>query len=108
MSSGLIVTLLGRKRDNRAKDMDLGVKYVEAFEKNIVGPLKTEVSDLRAEVASLKETILHLKDAIQKTNDCPHSAGCPVLRRLREQPTYCAGEQVERAGGEPGGEPGGA
>ena len=66
------------KADNRQKDLDLSKDYVESFRKEIADPLRREVGGLRREVK-------HLRDAIQKINDCPHAADCPVYDELQKQ-----------------------
>ncbi len=98
LGSGLVVTLvtLGAtrrkasaeaasvERDNRSKDMDLGERYVDAFIKNIVEPLKEELEMLKHTVSVLREEVKELRDAVQKANTCRHADICPVLRRLQE------------------------
>ncbi len=68
------------KADNRQKDMDLSKMYVDEFRENIAEPLRLEVRDLRNEVDLLRH-------AIQRINDCPLSADCPVLDELQSKPT---------------------
>ena len=65
------------KADNRKKEMDLSKMYVDEFKENIADPLRREVGGLRREVK-------HLRDAIQKINDCPHAADCPVYDELQK------------------------
>ncbi len=98
LTGGLIVTLVtlrstrrkakaeadGVEKDNREKDMNLGEQYVNAFMKNIVDPLKTEMAELRQRVVTLTEEVKELKDAVQKANTCPHADECPVLHRLQK------------------------
>ena len=74
----------GVERDNRSKDMDLGERYVDAFNKNIVEPLKEEMEMLKRQVSELREEVKELKDAVQKANTCRHADDCPVLRRLQK------------------------
>lgn len=74
----------GVERDNRSKDMDLGERYVNAFNKNIVEPLKEEMEMLKRQVSELREEVKELKDAVQKANTCRHADDCPVLRRLQK------------------------
>ena len=64
------------KADNRQKDMDLSKMYVDEFRENIAEPLRLEVRELRTEVDMLR-------NAIQKINDCPLAADCPVLDELQ-------------------------
>lgn len=66
------------KADNRQKDLNLSKDYVESFRKEIADPLRREVGGLRREVK-------YLRDAIQKINDCPHAADCPVYDELQKQ-----------------------
>ena len=60
---------------------------------NIVKPLKEELNatreDLQAtkrEMASTKREMQRLRKAVESASNCPHSDGCPVLRRLRDNP----------------------
>lgn len=72
------------ERDNRSKDMDLSERYVNAFNKNIVEPLKEEMELLKRQVSELRGEVKELKDAVQKANTCRHADDCPVLRRLQK------------------------
>lgn len=92
VSGGLVVTLVtlkaarkkaeneaeGLAADNEQKSMDLAKNYVDEFRANIVEPLQKEVKGLRRDVKNLK-------NAINKINDCPHSAECPVYGELQKQ-----------------------
>lgn len=58
---------------------------------NIVKPLKEELNatreDLQAtkrEMASTKREMARLRKAVEAASGCPHSDGCPVLRKLRD------------------------
>ena len=58
---------------------------------NIVKPLKEELkatrTDLQAtkkEMASTKREMARLRKAVEAASGCPHSDGCPVLRKLRD------------------------
>ena len=58
---------------------------------NIVKPLKEELNatreDLQAtkrEMASTKREMQRLRKAVESASNCPHSDGCPVLRKLRD------------------------
>lgn len=58
---------------------------------NIVKPLKDELhatrEDLQAtkrEMASTKREMARLRKAVEAASGCPHSDGCPVLRKLRD------------------------
>ena len=65
---------------NRRKyKLDLSTEFAEKFRKLIVEPLEEEVEKLRTEVNQLR-------DAIEGINDCADSRGCPVRKRLRQQP----------------------
>ena len=68
------------KADNRQKDMDLSKMYVDEFRENIAEPQRLEVRELRNEVDLLR-------NAIQRINDCPLSADCPVLDGLQGKPS---------------------
>ncbi|MDE7349657.1 MAG: hypothetical protein K2N25_01210 [Muribaculaceae bacterium] len=70
---------------------------------NIVKPLKEELNatreDLQAtkrEMASTKREMQRLRKAVESASNCPHSDGCPVLRRLRDN-------QKDSDGGDPDG-----
>ncbi|MBD5337684.1 MAG: hypothetical protein HDR98_01000 [Bacteroides sp.] len=69
---------------------------------NIVKPLKEELnatrSDLQAtkrEMASTKREMQRLRKAVESASNCPHSDGCPVLLKLRDN-------QKDSDGGEEG------
>ena len=66
------------KADNQQKNLNLGTDFVEKFRSLIAQPLEDEVMKLRTEVNLLKY-------AIEKINDCPYSARCPVRARLRNE-----------------------
>lgn len=66
------------KADNRQKDMELSKMYVDEFRENIAEPLRQEVRELRNEVDLLR-------NAIQRINDCPLAADCPVLDELQSK-----------------------
>lgn len=68
------------RADNRQKEMNLSKMYVDEFKANIADPL-------RREVAALKRETKNLRNAIQKINDCPHAADCPVYDELQKQQT---------------------
>lgn len=58
---------------------------------NIVKPLKEELNatrtDLQAtkrEMASTKREMARLRKAVEAATGCPHSDGCPVLLKLRD------------------------
>lgn len=58
---------------------------------NIVKPLKEELNatrtDLQAtkrEMASTKREMARLRKAVESASGCPHSDGCPVLGKLRD------------------------
>ena len=67
------------KADNRQKNLDLSTEFATKFRELIVEPLEEEVEKLRTEVNQLR-------DAIEGINDCADSRGCPVRKRLRQQP----------------------
>lgn len=69
---------------------------------NIVKPLKEELNatreDLQAtkrEMASTKREMQRLRKAVESASNCPHSDGCPVLLKLRDN-------QKDSEGGEEG------
>ena len=69
---------------------------------NIVKPLKEELNatrdDLQAtkrEMASTKREMQRLRKAVESASNCPHSDGCPVLRKLRDNPKESDGRIAE-------------
>ena len=83
--------LEGLKADNKQKDMDLSKTYVDEFRKNIADPLRREVRELKREVKKLN-------NAINKIQECPHAADCPVYDELQKQ--QIDGGADEQEGGE--------
>ena len=58
---------------------------------NIVKPLKEELYATRKDLQSTKREMARLRKAVEAATNCPysrnpHSAGCPVLRKLRDNP----------------------
>lgn len=51
---------------------------------NIVKPLKDELNETRKVLQATQQEIERLREAIDAANDCKHSAGCPILRGMRE------------------------
>lgn len=88
----LIVTLVTlrakRKRANeeaKAVELDNNKKLLDSFNEYIVEPIKKEVNALRKDVRRLNR-------AIEKINDCPHAATCPVrseLQNCQDEPASC-------------------
>ncbi len=71
---------------------------------NIVKPLKEELNatreDLQAtkrEMASTKREMQRLRKAVESAGNCPHSDGCPVLRKLRDNQKDPEGADSEGA-----------
>ena len=71
---------------------------------NIVKPLKEELNatreDLQAtkrEMASTKREMQRLRKAVESASNCPHSDGCPVLRKLRDNQKDSDGAETEGA-----------
>lgn len=69
---------------------------------NIVKPLKEELNatreDLQAtkkEMASTKREMARLRKAVETASGCPHSDGCPVLRKLRYNPKDADGNDAD-------------
>ena len=82
----LIVTLVTlrakRKRANeeaKSVELDNNKKLLDSFNEYIVEPIKKEVNALRKDVRRLNR-------AIEKINDCPHAATCPVRNELQNCP----------------------
>lgn len=63
---------------------------------NIVKPLKEELNATRTEMASTKREMARLRKAVEAATGCPHSDGCPVLLKLRDN-------QKDADGGDPDG-----
>lgn len=73
---------------------------------NIVKPLKEELNatreDLQAtkkEMASTKREMARLRKAVEAASICPHSDGCPVLRKLRDNQKDADGADSEGGDG---------
>ncbi|MCQ2313280.1 MAG: hypothetical protein MJZ84_07540 [Paludibacteraceae bacterium] len=79
-----LVTLRSTKKkaseEARGLEIDNNKRLMDGFNEYIVEPLKKEVNGLRIEVRQLKR-------AIEKINDCPHAADCPVRHELQNYPT---------------------
>ena len=73
------------KADAQQKEMNLARDYVEEFRENVAKPMKEEIEGLRRETGLLKRAVNNLKNAIQKIDNCPHRAECPVLDELQKQ-----------------------
>ena len=79
----LIVTLVTlrstkKKASEEAKSMEIDNEknIMQNFLEFIVEPLKKEVNGLRKDVRKFTR-------AVEKINDCPHAADCPVRRELQ-------------------------
>lgn len=82
----LIVTLVTlrakrKKANEEAKSIELdnNKKLMDSFNDYIVKPVTKEVSALRKDVRRFTR-------AIEKINDCPHAAKCPVRAELQNSP----------------------
>lgn len=71
---------------------------------NIVKPLKEELNatreDLKAtkrEMASTKREMQRLRKAVEAASSCPHSDGCPVLGKLRDNQKEPGGADADGA-----------
>ena len=83
MSGALVVTLVTlrstkKKAAEQAKsiEIDNDKNIMQNFLEYIVEPLKKEVNGLRKDVRKFTR-------AVEKINDCPHAADCPVRRELQ-------------------------
>jgi len=83
MGGTLIVTLVTlrstkKKAAEEAKSMELdnNRKLLDGFNEYIVDPLKKEVNGLRKDIKMLNR-------AIDRIQDCPHAANCPVRSELQ-------------------------
>lgn len=72
---------------------------------NIVKPLKEELNatreDLQAtkkEMASTKREMARLRKAVEAASGCPHSDGCPVLLKLRDNSKDADGTDADGRG----------
>lgn len=45
---------------------------------------KEEMVSIKREMASTKREMQRLRKAVEAASNCPHSDGCPVLRKLRD------------------------
>lgn len=54
---------------------------------NIVTPLKTELNDTRRDLQSTKREMARFRKAIERATACRYASDCPVLERLRIEPT---------------------
>ncbi|MBO4689621.1 MAG: hypothetical protein J5621_01970 [Paludibacteraceae bacterium] len=77
----------------KSKELENDKTLVDSFNEYIVTPLKTEVNGLRKDVRRLNR-------AIEKINDCPHAANCPVRRELQDGQELHAGSNVATDGTE--------
>lgn len=77
----------------KSTELDNDKTLVDTFNEYIVAPLKTEVNGLRKDVRRLNR-------AIEKINDCPHAANCPVRRELQDGQELHAGSNVATDGTE--------
>ena len=62
--------------DAKSKEQENDKNLVDTFNEYIVTPLKKEVNGLRKDVRKFT-------CAVEKINDCPHAANCPVRRELQ-------------------------
>ena len=53
---------------------------------NIVKPLKEELNATRKDLQATKREMARLRKAVETAVSCPHSAYCPVLFKLRDNP----------------------
>ena len=60
----------------KSTELDNDKTLVDTFNEYIVAPLKNEVNGLRKDVRKFTR-------AVEKINDCPHAADCPVRRELQ-------------------------
>ena len=51
---------------------------------NIVKPLKEELNATRKDLLATKREMARLRKAVETASGCPHSANCPVMRKLRD------------------------
>lgn len=79
----LIVTLFTlkstkKKAEEAVKSLELdnNKKLLDSFNEYIVEPLKREVNGLRRDIKMLNR-------AIDRIQDCPHAANCPVRSELQ-------------------------
>lgn len=76
-----LVTLRAKRKkaheEAKAVELDNSKKLLDSFNEYIVEPIKKEVNALRKDVRRLNR-------AIEKINDCPHAATCPVRRELQD------------------------
>ncbi|MCQ2351258.1 MAG: hypothetical protein MJ003_04715 [Paludibacteraceae bacterium] len=83
LGGALIVTLVTlkstkKKAEEAVKSMELdnSKKLLDSFNEYIVEPLKKEVNGLRKDIKMLNK-------AIDRIQNCPHAANCPVRSELQ-------------------------
>ena len=64
---------------------------------NIVKPLKEELNATREDLQATKREMQRLRKAVESASNCPHSDGCPVLRKLRDNQKDSDGADSEGA-----------
>ena len=78
-------TAKGLATDNKLKEMELGQRYVDQFEKNIAEPLRQEVRELREKVDKLTDEQEMLKKCSCYRVNCPNRVlsvlGKPACKR---------------------------
>ena len=65
-------TAKGLVTDNKLKEMELGQRYVDQFEKNIAEPLRQEVRELRDKIDKLTDELEMLKKSCCYRVNCPY------------------------------------
>ena len=65
----------------KSKELENDKTLVDTFNEYIVAPLKKEVNGLRKDARKFT-------CAVEKINDCPHAANCPVRRELQNGQEY--------------------
>ena len=83
-----------RKVESEAVALDLqnSRSATEILIRNIVEPLKKELSETRKEFVDTKREMQRLRRAIRSANVCEYHQQCPVLHQLRKSPKDGGGE----------------
>lgn len=70
------------KTNTRSNELDNVKKAMAILMEEVVEPLKKEINAIRREMARLRK-------AVEKVNNCPHVADCPVRRELQNSEERC-------------------
>ena len=91
-----------RKVESEAEQLDLqnSRSATEILMRNIVEPLKIELSETRKEFNDTKREMQRLRYAIRSAHFCDYYQQCPVLHQLRKSPEDDGGDDAGEKDGE--------